>query len=66
MRIQPVPDNVKTFTLKDVQKHDNEDDCWIAVEGKVSHKLVKVEHTGIICTLKLTLLSGVGLCEDMS
>ncbi|CAM9533725.1 unnamed protein product [Scytosiphon promiscuus] len=27
--------NGKVFNLNDVQKHDNEDDCWIAVDGKV-------------------------------
>lgn len=31
--------NGKTFNLNDVQKHDNEDDCWIAVDGKVGQLL---------------------------
>lgn len=33
---QAAPSNAKKISLKEVQKHDNEDDCWIAVAGKVS------------------------------
>ncbi|CAM9210211.1 unnamed protein product [Discosporangium mesarthrocarpum] len=29
------PSGGKSITVKEMNKHDNEDDCWIAVEGKV-------------------------------
>lgn len=46
----------KKYTLSDVAKHDNENDCWMAIEGKV-YDVTKMipQHPG-----GLVILNGCG------
>ena len=39
--------NGRKINLQEVQKHDNEDDCWIAVDGKVTSLPAVYMHAAI-------------------